>query len=103
MLKNANDFRQQRPGFLLLLLPHGEKSHSRLGIQISKKHIKSAVRRNWLRRLTREVFRQRHDCGYSYDLLLCSRPGLVEQAGAAFSANVAQALAKLERQLMESL
>ena len=42
----------------LLLAQHSDTSNSRVGIIVAKKHVRRAIRRNRIKRLTRESFRR---------------------------------------------
>lgn len=63
---------------LLLLARRNEQSSARIGLVISKKHIGSAVQRNRIKRLSRELFRHRCDALPLFDLLVIARAGLGE-------------------------
>ncbi|MBX2849693.1 MAG: ribonuclease P protein component [Acidiferrobacterales bacterium] len=56
---DAPPVRASHPSILFLAKPNG-LSHARLGLVIGKKHIKTAVGRNRIKRLIRESFRNRH-------------------------------------------
>lgn len=61
---------------LLLLAKPNDLGHPRLGLVIAKKHIKTAVRRNRVKRVVRDSFRMcQHDIG-AYDIVFLARPGL---------------------------
>lgn len=53
--------------------------HSRLGLAIAKKHVKLASRRNRLKRIIRESFRQHQSAFPSIDIVVLSRPGVDER------------------------
>lgn len=71
------------PLFLLHYRPRGETEpqHARLGIIVAKKLVRAAVRRNLIKRLAREVFRQLRPQLKTRDLVLRlgSRPAHYER------------------------
>lgn len=119
VFRTARSFRQHSRGFELLARPHprAPNSHNRpndrpqaeaaqplspcrLGIQITKKHIKQAVHRNRVRRLMREFFRtRRRTTAACYDLVLRSKPALAQLTGAEFVADLSGSMKRLERKL----
>lgn len=64
--------RASHPSLLILAKPNG-LDHARLGLVIAKKHIKLAVGRNRIKRLTRESFRTRQLP--ALDVIVLSRGG----------------------------
>jgi ribonuclease P protein component len=82
-LTDAKDFRQVFAGakriagaHLVLLYRCNELDFSRLGLAISKKHLKTAVKRNSAKRLVREYFRLHQDEIKGLDIIVLSRAGL---------------------------
>jgi ribonuclease P protein component len=73
---------------LQLLASSAERSIGRVGFVIGKKQLKSAVERNYVRRLLREAVRQRRPALDAFDIVLrlriaCSPatlPGLLREA-----------------------
>jgi ribonuclease P protein component len=61
---------------LLLLACHNGRGFPRLGLVIAKKHLRLAVDRNRVKRLSRESFRKAQDKLLDLDLVLLSRNGL---------------------------
>lgn len=61
---------------LLLLACHNGRGFPRLGLVIAKKHLRLAVDRNRVKRLSRESFRKTQDKLLDLDLVLLSRNGL---------------------------
>ncbi len=88
-LLKAAEFRWvfQRPSksadrwFTLLARP-GPLDHPRLGLAISKKHIKRAVDRNRIKRIVRESFRQHQDELPALDFVVMAKGGAQEQGSA---------------------
>ncbi len=62
--------------YLTLLARANNLGHPRLGLAISRKHVKTAVGRNRIKRQTRESFRQHQATIGSYDIVILSRPGV---------------------------
>ncbi len=61
-------------GAFLLLAAPGATQSSRLGVVVAKKAIRRAVRRNRIKRLVREQFRQ-HPFDKAIDLVVLARSG----------------------------
>ena len=61
---------------LLLLARYNDLPAHRLGLVIAKKHVKTAVQRNRIKRLSREFFRQLPTADSHLDVVLLARPGL---------------------------
>lgn len=60
----------------LLMLSCKSTTSPRLGIVVAKKHVKSAVQRNRLKRIIRESFRLRQEDFDTIDLVILVRQGL---------------------------
>ena len=67
------EYKVSSEAFLLLATP-GAAQSSRLGVVVAKKNIRLAVRRNRIKRLVREHFRQ-HPLDEVIDLVVLARPG----------------------------
>lgn len=63
-------------GSILVLGRANGLTYARLGLGISKKHLRSAVARNRVKRQVRESFRQHQDELAGLDIIVLSRPGL---------------------------
>ncbi len=63
-------------GGLTVLTVENSVGHPRLGLAIAKKHVKLASRRNRLKRIIRESFRQHQSAFANIDIVVLSRPGL---------------------------
>jgi ribonuclease P protein component len=59
---------------LLLLARKNTCRRHRLGLAVAKKHIPTAVKRNLVKRLSREVFRNMSDASPHLDIVVLSRP-----------------------------
>ena len=82
--------------FLLFGLPNAV-GHARLGITVTRK-IGSAVRRNRIKRLIREVFRRnRHRISAALDLVVNARPGMEARSYAELEAELLSRLDQLAR------
>jgi ribonuclease P protein component len=62
--------------FLTLLAKRNELDHPRLGLAISRKHVKTAVGRNRIKRQTRESFRLYQDIIGNFDVVVMAKPGV---------------------------
>jgi len=95
-LDRAEDYRRvfrrgkrSKDRFFTILACPNELERARLGMAIARKHAGNAVRRNRLKRLSRESFRYHQQLLSGLDLVVMSRP----EAG---SASNAELLASLE-------
>jgi len=101
-LLSATDFRRvfTRPirvadaRFTVLALS-GRQGPARLGLAISKKHVRRAVQRNRLKRLVREVFRRKRYELDGLDLVVMARSGAAEADNAELRASLERLLQKL--------
>jgi ribonuclease P protein component len=75
---------------LLLLGAISEKQHARLGLVISKKNVGGSVKRNRVKRLCREVFRQRCSLLPALDVVVLAKPGLNALSNAGITAMLNQ-------------
>jgi len=80
---------------LLLLGRINHRANSRLGLVIAKKHVKLAVQRNRIKRLSREIFRCFPASGKNLDVIVLSRPGVDRLDNAALSSILLLQLQKL--------
>lgn len=70
-----NNCRVAHPNLLLLANPNS-LDHPRLGLIVAKKHVRTAVKRNRIKRVVRESFRQsQHELG-GVDVIFLARPGI---------------------------
>lgn len=80
-LLNAGDYRRvfsradtkASHRYLLLLASKNQLSHHRLGLVIAKKHVKHAVQRNRIKRITREFFRHNSRADQGLDVIVLAR------------------------------
>ena len=80
----------------LLLLARGNKlSQHRLGLAIAKKHVPTAVKRNLIKRLTRECFRKLQGSATCMDVVVLSRPGANTASRADLRTAIARQFARL--------
>ena len=71
---NNAPFKASSQTFLLLAKP-GLCDESRLGLVIAKKHVKTAVGRNRIKRQARELFRCQKEGALPLDMVLLARSG----------------------------
>jgi ribonuclease P protein component len=62
--------------FFTLLAKRNELDHPRLGLAISRKHVKTAVGRNRIKRQARESFRLLQDRIGNFDVVVMAKPGV---------------------------
>lgn len=65
-----------RTGNILLLAKHNTMATSRLGVVVSKKHLKKAVDRNRFKRTVRESFRKQDTLTPSLDIIVLALKGI---------------------------
>ena len=75
---------------LLLLARRNQGSQHRLGLVIAKKHVRLAVTRNRIKRVTRETFRQLPESSPTLDVVFLARPGIGELDNATLSSILQQ-------------
>ena len=73
---------------VLLLARRNSAPQHRLGLAVAKKHISTAVKRNLVKRLSREAFRDMQDFEPHLDIVVLSRPA----AGSADRRELREAL-----------
>ena len=66
-------------GGLTVLTVENSVGQPRLGLAIAKKHLKLASRRNRIKRIIRESFRQHQSEFSNIDIVVLSRPGIDER------------------------
>jgi len=69
----ASGRRSRDEYFTVLCSPNGDR-RARLGLAIAKKHCRLAVRRNRLKRIVRESFRQHRQALAGLDIVVLNRP-----------------------------
>lgn len=65
---------------LTILTVENSAEHPRLGLAIAKKHIKFANRRNRLKRIIRESFRQHQSDFANIDIVVLTRPDVIKRS-----------------------
>ena len=80
---------------LLLAFPHSGPHHSRLGLIVAKKNVRSAVDRNRVKRLVREHFR-RHPQTQTKDTIFMARKGIADLSNSEIRYHLQQLWAKLD-------
>ncbi len=75
---------------LLLLARRNRGPRHRLGLVIAKKHVRSAVGRNRIKRVAREFFRQLPDSSPKLDVVLLAREGIARLDNATLSSILQQ-------------
>jgi len=66
--------RVHTPHFIIIVLPRSERTQ-RLGITVTRKISPSAVRRNRVKRLVREVYRKNRELFPRADVVFIAKPG----------------------------
>jgi len=74
---NGAPIKHGNQAFLLLAKP-SLTTQSRLGLVIAKKHIKTAVKRNLVKRFARETFRTQNKSTLALDMVLLARTQAVQ-------------------------
>jgi ribonuclease P protein component len=82
-LRTAHDYKRvfSAPDYrvgqreVLLIARYSDGPQHRLGLAIAKKHVPTAVKRNLIKRLTREQFRSLPQDSRSLDIVVLTRPG----------------------------
>jgi len=82
---------------LLLLARVNDGPFHRLGLVIAKKHVRTAVQRNRIKRVSREFFRHLPSTGNHLDVVLLARPGMGKLDNAELSSILHQQWQKLAR------
>ena len=82
---------------LLLLGRFNSLPQHRLGLVIAKKHVKTAVQRNRIKRVSREFFRHLTVADRHLDVVLLARPGIGRLDNAELSSILQQQWLKLAR------
>ncbi|MCW9089601.1 MAG: ribonuclease P protein component [Gammaproteobacteria bacterium] len=62
--------------YLTILARTNDLGHPRLGLAISRKHVKTAVGRNLIKRQVRESFRLHQDIIGNFDVVVLGKPGV---------------------------
>lgn len=93
-------FRASHQFFLLLARPN-ELNHARLGLVVAKKHLRFAVQRNLVKRITREVFRHQQDKLGSVDIILLTRKGIDTLDKAQFAAQCQQQMQRIGKKALK--
>ncbi|MCW8957476.1 MAG: ribonuclease P protein component [Gammaproteobacteria bacterium] len=62
--------------YLTILARTNDLGHPRLGLAISRKHVKTAVGRNLIKRQVRESFRLHQDIIGHFDVVVLGKPGV---------------------------
>jgi len=89
------------PELLFIALPT-KSQHSRIGFILAKKHIKHAVKRNLIRRIAREHFRQFQHQFKHKDIIVLARKGAGDLDRKSINIITRKMLSKIERRLIES-
>lgn len=93
-------FRASHQFFLLLARPN-QLNHSRLGLVVAKKHLRFAVQRNLVKRITREVFRHQQEKLGGVDVILLTRKGIDTLDKAQFAAQCQQQMHRISKKALK--
>ncbi|MCK5639217.1 MAG: ribonuclease P protein component [Gammaproteobacteria bacterium] len=88
--------------YLTLLSRKNELGHPRLGLAISKKHVKTAVGRNRIKRRIRENFRLHQQAIGSLDIVILSRVGIARIENAELHLTLEQQWQRLAKKCENS-
>ncbi len=93
-----------RSGLMVVVVVANGLEHSRLGLSVGKRIWKSAVKRNYIRRIFREAFRlEQHELPQGYDIVLVpGEPRLVPDLETA-RAELVSMSRKAQRRYAEKL
>jgi ribonuclease P protein component len=97
-----NNQHKANSNHLLLLAMTTQLPLPRLGLVISKKNVGCAVARNRVKRLSREVFRQRCDLLPPSDLIVLAKPGISGLSNQKLIALLHQMFDKLQQSFPRS-
>ena len=94
---DRNKVRAGNAAFLLLVLPN-QLDHSRLGLVVGKKALKSAVDRNRVKRIVRDRFRH-FSFATPVDVIFLARPGIAGTDKESWSRRIPSEFDKINWQL----
>lgn len=87
---------------LLLLARPNPSAQARLGFILSRKNCRSAVARNRVKRVAREVFRNHYSNWPQLDIILLGRPGIDQLSKAELHRLIDKQLQRLTRRWQKS-
>lgn len=99
---NQPDFRVSCPQ-LLVLARVAEQTQPRLGVVVGRKHVPRAVRRNRVKRLVRETFRNRKSGLAGLDIVVLARKGVDGLDNAALLVQLQALFNELSRKQAKAL
>lgn len=92
----ANPFRSKDCCLTVLSRPNA-LSHPRLGVALARRHVRSAVTRNRLKRVIREYFRLHRHQLPKVDLVVLAQRGLGERSNSEIRASLARHWKRLNK------
>jgi ribonuclease P protein component len=98
---SANEARASHQ-YVLFLAHRNNLQHNRLGIVVAKKHVRKAVQRNRIKRLSREFFRQCETVNDGVDVVILARNGVDRLDNETLSTILRHQWKKLTRSLTRS-
>jgi ribonuclease P protein component len=84
-----------RDSYFTVLATSTNGCDARLGLAVSKRHVKRAVDRNRLKRIVREVFRHRREQLKGIDIVVMVGPSVLRAENAQLSGSISRHLDRL--------
>jgi len=82
--------------FLIIVSPNSE-DFGRLGLSISRRHVKKSTQRNQIKRMAREQFRDRQNLWHGMDVVITTRRSISGTAPEAWSSRLGNLFDRLEK------
>ena len=82
---------------MLLLGAANDLGHDRIGFVIARKNVRSAVQRNRIKRVIREIFRHHSGLSHSSDIVVIARKGLDQLDNQEICDTFAALITRLQR------
>jgi len=92
----AQGRRMGNDAFLIIVSPNSE-DFGRLGLSISRRHVKKSTQRNQIKRMAREQFRDRQNLWHGMDVVITTRRSISGTAPEAWSSRLGNLFDRLEK------